>query len=243
MVDALRQRDKERLQNSLSREELFGILITWSVPISHLTEVERRKRITIIDNFHRQSAQQLIHAMFVGKKVRFARKATATSIKRKFFGAAKFVGKSSAASNASLATNPSQQDEYFDEVQCIRRASSKIADQRTLAEEQDAFVRACIKSKSQMVSSKKLLQKVHPPTPSLQFLVNQHTNIPIKITFSSQIQHDCMSAQIRLTEQACPPEDSQITSPIPSARESSPVKERGKVILYSNPVIPGSPLQ
>ncbi len=161
MVEALRQRERERLQNSLSREELFSILVTWSVPISHLTEVERRKRISIIDNFHRQSAQQLIHAMFVGRKVRAARKAATKSSKKKFFGAAKFVGRTHPpASNTPAANVETQQDEHFEEVQSVRRVSSKVVDKRTLAEEQDAFVRACLKTKSQLVSSKKLLQKV-----------------------------------------------------------------------------------
>jgi hypothetical protein len=159
LVEKLRQREQERLQNSLSREELFQILITWSVPISHLTEVERRKRQTIVENFHRQSAQQLIHAMFVGKKVRAARQAATAGSKRKFLGAAKFMAKSNR--NPAPETDTAQDDNHFEEIDCMRRASAKAPDRTLLAEEQDAFVRTCIKSKSQMISSKKLLQKVY----------------------------------------------------------------------------------
>ena len=92
MVEQLRLREQERAKNSLSREELFKILVTWSVPVSHLTEIERRKRQEIVDHFHRQSAQQLIHAMFVGKKVRTARRAATVASKRKFKGMARMLG-------------------------------------------------------------------------------------------------------------------------------------------------------
>ena len=166
MVAALRQRERERLQNSLSREELFSILITWSVPISHLTEVERRKRTIIVDNFHRHSAQQLIHAMFVGKKVRAERKAATTTSRRRFMGAAKVLGRAMKPSAQVEATNH-MKDDNFDEIQCIKRVSSEIPSQRSLSEEQHEFLRMCIKSKSQMISSKKILQKVLPLLPSI----------------------------------------------------------------------------
>jgi DNA repair protein RadC len=135
MVEQLRQREQERLQNSLSREELFTILITWSVPVTHLTEIERRKRQEIVDRFHRQSAQQLIHAMFVGRP---------------------------------LFQKILDDEETFEEIEVIRRASSKNPNEVAVREEQEAFVRTCIKSKSQMVSSKKLLEKV----PSLHSSLN-----------------------------------------------------------------------
>jgi hypothetical protein len=164
MVEQLRMREQERLQNSLSREELFTILITWSVPITHLTEIERRKRQEIVDHFHRQSAQQLIHAMFVGRKVRAARHAAAAGSKSKFVIASKFMSKASKPLFKKILEN----EETFEEIECSRRASSKVPDQMAVAEEQEAFVRTCIKSKSQMVSSKKLLDKVPSLHSSLQ---------------------------------------------------------------------------
>jgi hypothetical protein len=163
MVELLRQREQERLQNSLSREELFKILMTWSVPITHLTELERRKRQRIVDDIHRQSAQQLIHAMFVGKKVRALREKANMASKRKFLGATKFMmkaGKPVAPAAAAGAAGVPTDEETFEEIECYRRLSAKVPDKVTLAEEQDAFVRTCIKSKSEMVSSKKLLEKV-----------------------------------------------------------------------------------
>ena len=156
MVEQLRLREQERAKNSLSREELFKILVTWSVPVTHLTEIERRKRHEIVDHFHRQSAQQLIHAMFVGKKVRAARQAATVSSKRKFKGAAKMMSKTS----SRPAVQSPQEIENFEEIECIRRLSSKPPNQMTLAAEQEAFVRTCLKSRSQFVSSKKLLEKV-----------------------------------------------------------------------------------
>jgi hypothetical protein len=169
MVEQLRMREQERLQNSLSREELFTILITWSVPITHLTEIERRKRQEIVDHFHRQSAQQLIHAMFVGRKVRAARQMAAAGSKSKFVTASKFMSKASKPLFRKILEN----EETFEEIECFRRASSKVPDQIAVAEEQEAFVRTCIKSKSQMVSSKKLLDKVL----LLHFLSNEaHAN-------------------------------------------------------------------
>ena len=59
-------------------------------------------------------------------------------------------------------------EETFEEIEVIRRASSKNPNEVTVREEQEAFVRTCIKSKSQMVSSKKLLEKV----PSLHSSLN-----------------------------------------------------------------------
>ena len=161
MVEQLSLREQERVKNSLSREELFKILVTWSVPVSHLTEIERRKRQEIVDHFHRQSAQQLIHAMFVGKKVRAARRAATTSSKRKFKGAAKMMSKFS----SRPAVQSQQETDNFEEIECIRRLSSKPPNQITLAAEQEAFVRTCLKSKSQIVSSKKLLEKVVSSNP------------------------------------------------------------------------------
>lgn len=161
MVELLRQREQERLQNSLSREELFKILITWSVPITHLTEIERRNRQKIVDDIHRQSAQQLIHAMFVGRKVRATRQAANKDSRRKMLGMTKFMMKSN---KPVPEARKQSEEETFEEIQCMRRFSSnaKVPNEITLAEEQDAFVRTCIKSKSQMVSSKKLLEKVLP---------------------------------------------------------------------------------
>ncbi len=164
MVEQLRQREQERLQNSLSREELFTILITWSVPVTHLTEIERRKRQEIVDRFHRQSAQQLIHAMFVGRKVRAARQTAAAGSKSKFVLATKFMSKAS----KPLFQKILDSEETFEEIEVMRRASSKNPNEITVREEQEAFVRTCIKSKSQMVSSKKLLEKV----PSLHSSLN-----------------------------------------------------------------------
>ena len=157
MVELLRQREQERVQSSLSREELFTILVTWSVPVTHLTEIERRNRHRIVEDIHKQSAQQLIHAMFVGRKVRAMRQAANQSSKRKFFGATKFMMKT-----GKPVAPAAIQEDNFEEIECFRRLSSisKVPDKVAIAEEQDAFIRTCFRSRSQMISSKKLLEKV-----------------------------------------------------------------------------------
>jgi DNA repair protein RadC len=186
MVELLRQREQERLQGCLSREELFTILVTWSVPVTHLTEIERRNRHRIVEDIHKQSAQQLIHAMFVGRKVRAMRQAANTNSKRKLFGATKFMMKTA----KPVAPAATQEEDNFEEIECFRRLSSisKVPDKVAIAEEQDAFIRTCIRSRSQMISSKKLLEKVR----SVQALLNDATSDTTHQTDA------CISDQARL---------------------------------------------
>jgi hypothetical protein len=238
MVELLRQREQERVQSSLSREELFTILVTWSVPVTHLTEIERRNRHRIVEDIHKQSAQQLIHAMFVGRKVRALRQAANTNSKRKLFGATKFMMKT-----GKPVAPAAIQEDNFEEIECFRRFSSisKVPDKVTIAEEQDAFVRTCIKSRSQMISSKKLLEKVR----SVRALVNDAPATQrTKLTLVPQIKRDCLASQMKLTDLACSPDDSRTASPTHSPRPNalqqlSPVRAKA---LYSNPALPGTPL-
>ena len=122
----------------------------------------------------------------VGQESRRAmRQAANQSSKRKFFGATKFMMKT-----GKPVAPAAIQEDNFEEIECFRRLSSisKVPDKVAIAEEQDAFIRTCIRSRSQMISSKKLLEKVR----SVQALLNDATSDTTHQTDA------CISDQARL---------------------------------------------